>query len=68
MIETLLYFVIYLLIIGIILWLFQYLIDTLPMFEPIRAVAKTVLMVIGCIILIILLLQILNGGLPRLRL
>ena len=68
MIETLLYFVVYLLIIGIVLYLFQYIIDNVPMFEPFRAMARTILMVIGCIILIILLLQLLNGGLPRLRL
>jgi cytochrome c biogenesis protein CcdA len=65
MVETLLHLVIYLLIVGVIFWLLNYIIETVPMFEPFRSVARIVLIVVGCIILIYILLGLL-GGTPRL--
>jgi len=65
MVETLLHLVIYLLIVGVIFWLLNYIIETVPLFEPFRSVARIVLIVVGCIILIYILLGLL-GGTPRL--
>jgi hypothetical protein len=69
MIGVLINLVIYLLVIGLILWLLNYLIDNLPMPDPFRRVAKIVLMVVGVLILIILLLGLVGGspGVPRLH-
>jgi hypothetical protein len=69
MIETLVYLVIYIVVLGLVLYLLDVLIQNVPMFEPFRAVARTVLMVLGCLILILLVLQLIGGGsfrLPRL--
>ena len=46
-----------------------YLIDSIPMFEPFRPVARTIVIVIGVLIVIAVLLSfvgIVDGGLPRL--
>ena len=70
MIASLIHLVIFLIVAGVILWLLIYLIDSVPLFEPFRQVARTVVIVIGVLILILLLLQFLgvvDGGLPRLR-
>lgn len=70
MIVALIHFVIYLIVVGLILWLLVYVIDNIPLFEPFRHIARTVVMVIGVIILILLLLDLLGQGpgLARLRL
>jgi maltodextrin utilization protein YvdJ len=65
MVEALLHLVIYLLIVGTILWLLLYLVDTLPMFAPFQKAARIVIMVIGVVILIYILLGLL-GSAPRL--
>lgn len=69
MIDTLVNIVIYILVVGLIFWLLNYLIDNLPMQDPFRRVAKMVLMVCGVLILIVLLLGLLGGstGVPRIR-
>src|SRR5215510_3310678 len=69
MIAALITLVIYLLVIGLVIWLLTYLIDAIPIPEPFRTVARTVLMVVGVLICIVLLLQfagVSDGGLPRL--
>jgi hypothetical protein len=71
MIEALITFVIYLVVVGLILWLLIYLIDNLPLPPQFKMVGRTVIMVVGVIILILMLLSLLGvtGGhsLPRLR-
>jgi hypothetical protein len=67
MLETLVYFVLYLVVLGLVLGLLDYIIRTLPIFEPFQSVARTILVVVGCLILIVLLLQ-LVGVTPRMRL
>jgi len=66
MVETLLHLVIYLLIVGVILWLLQYIVNTVPIFEPFRTVARVIIIVVGCLILIYILLGLIGGGAPRL--
>ena len=70
MINTLVTLVIYVLILGLIFWLLDYLIQTVPLFEPFRQIARTVLMVVAVIVLILFLLSLVGGGgglsLPRL--
>jgi hypothetical protein len=55
-------------VVGLVIWLLIYLIDTLPLFEPARAVARTVVIALGVIFLIVMLLSLL-GEVPigRLR-
>jgi hypothetical protein len=68
MIEGLIYFVVYLIIIGLILWVLLYAVQNIPMPAPFAQVAKVVIMVIGALIVILLLLQMLGGlgPVPRL--
>jgi hypothetical protein len=68
MITTLIYLLVYLLIIGLLLWLALYVIDQLPMPPPFRQVARVIVVVIGCLALIMLLLNFIgvDGGRPLL--
>lgn len=71
MIASLIYLVLYLVIVGVIIGLLIYVIDTVPMFAPFAQVARTLVIVIGVIILILILLSfvgVIDGGMPRLRL
>jgi hypothetical protein len=68
MITALINLVIYLLIVGLILWLLIYIIDTIPLFAPFKQVARIVITVIGCIILILILASLLGEGGPVPRL
>jgi cytochrome c biogenesis protein CcdA len=68
MITTLIYLVIYIIVLGLVLWLLNYLIDAVPLQEPFRRVAKTAIVVIGVLIIILLLLNfigVIDGGFPR---
>jgi hypothetical protein len=62
MIEGLIYLVLYILIIGIVLSLLEYIIQAVPIFAPFQAYSRMVLTVVGCLILILLLLQFVRGG------
>jgi hypothetical protein len=67
MIETLILLVVYIVILGLVMWLLIYVVDMLPLPAPFGQVAKVVIMVVGVLILILLLLQ-LVGGIRPLRL
>jgi len=67
MLESLIYLIVYIAVLGLVLWLLIYVVEQLPMPPPFARVAKMVIVVIGCIILIYLLLG-LVGGAPPLRL
>ncbi len=55
-------------IVGVILALLIYIIDTIPIFKPFRQVARTIIIVIGVLILILLnFIGVLDGGPPRVR-
>jgi hypothetical protein len=64
MIETLLYLVVYIIILGLVMWLLIYVIDMLPLPAPFGQVARVVVMVIGVVILILILLQLVGGVRP----
>lgn len=69
MITSLIMLVVYLIVIGIIVWLLIYLIDNVPLPEPFNRVARVVIMVVGVLIVILLLLQFVGAidtGIPRL--
>lgn len=67
MIETLVNVVLYVVILGLIFWLLDYIIANVPVFEPFRGIARTILVVVACLILIVFLLQLLPG-VPRIKL
>jgi hypothetical protein len=70
MITSLIYLVVYIIVLGLIVWLLNYLIDIVPLAEPFNRVAKIALMVVAILIVILLLLNfigVIDGGPPRLR-
>lgn len=67
MITSLVMLLVYILIIGLIVWLALYVVQTLPLPAPFGQVARVLVMVIACIVVIMLLLQIV-GGLPAVNL
>jgi len=68
MLSALITLIIYILVLGLVVWLVTYVIDVIPLPEPFNRVAKIVLMVGAIIVLIVLLLQFagIDGGMPRL--
>jgi hypothetical protein len=68
MITTLVYLVIYLIVIGLICWVLLYAVDNLPLPAPFGQIARVIIIVIGCLIVILLLLQLIGGmgPLPKL--
>lgn len=68
MITGLVYLIVYLIIIGLILWVLLYAVQNIPMPAPFAQVAKVVIIVVGCLIVILLLLQLIGGmgPLPKL--
>ena len=70
MVSSLISLVIYIVVVGIILWLLRYLVSVIPMDEQFRQVANVIILVVGVLILILLLLNfagLIDGGVPRLR-
>jgi hypothetical protein len=59
-ITGLVYLLVYLLIVGVLLWLALYIIQTLPLPSPFAQVARVVVTVIGCLILVLMLLNFLG--------
>lgn len=69
MIASLVMLVVWLIVIGLIIWLLTYLIDAVPVPEPFARVARVAILVIGVLIVIIILLQfagLMDAGVPRL--
>lgn len=69
MIAGLIMLVVYLIVVGIIIWLLHYLVNTIPLDEPFKRVANVVIIVIGVLIVILLLLNfvgLIDAGMPRL--
>jgi len=70
MISGLIALVVYIIVIALVLWLLNYLVDAIPIQEPFRRVAKIAILVVGVLIVILLLLSfvgVVDGGFPRLR-
>jgi len=57
MISGLIYLAIYLIIIGVVLWLLTYLLDVVPMPPQFKQVARVVIIVVGVLIAILVLLN-----------
>lgn len=73
MITALVMLVIYLVVLGLVIWLLNYLIDAVPLNPPFNRVAKVAVLVVGVLLAILLLLNFvgigpLGSGPPRLRL
>ena len=70
MISALINLIVYLLIVGVLLALVYYVLDAIPIPEPINRIVKIVIVVLACLIIILLLLQLVGvgggGGLPKL--
>lgn len=60
MIAALVYFVVYLIVIGLIVWLLLYIIDQVPLPAPFNRIAKIVVTVLGVLIVILLLLNLIG--------
>jgi hypothetical protein len=67
MISSLISLLIYLLVVGIILWLALYVISVIPLPAPFAQVARVIVIVIGCLIVILLLLQLVSDGTLHMR-
>jgi len=64
MINSLVYLVIYIVVLGCIIGLLLWLIDAVPIPEPFHRIARIAIIVVGVLILILLLLSLVDGG-PR---
>jgi hypothetical protein len=64
MIGALINLIIYLLVLGILIWLVLYVVDAIPIPEPINRIIKVAVVVIAALVVILLLLQLLgvSGG------
>lgn len=67
MIATLITLIVYLVILGLVFWLVQYVLGMIPLPEPFSTAARVLLAVVAVLVVIMLLLQ-LVGGVPRLGL
>ena len=69
MISALVTLIIYLLVLGLLYWLVNYIIDTVPIPDPPARIIKIALMVIMVLVVVVLLLNLLGMGtgldLPR---
>lgn len=59
--------VIYIIVLGLIIWLLLFLVQQIPMGEPFATVARVLIIAVGVIILISILLQLIGHG-PIIRL
>jgi len=67
MVGALITLIIYIIILGLLVWLVNYVVDAIPLGEPFNRLAKILIIVVAVIIVIALLLQ-LVGGLGNLNL
>jgi amino acid transporter len=62
MISALITLIVYLLILGILIWLVYYVVDAIPLPEPINRIVKLAVVVVCALIVIVLLLNLLGAG------
>jgi hypothetical protein len=62
MIGTLITIIIYCVVLGLIVWLLNYLIDVIPLAEPFARIARIVVIVLAVLIVIMLLLSLVDSG------
>lgn len=66
MIGGLVTLIIYLLVLGVLIWLVYYVVDAIPLPDPLGRIIKLVVVVIACLVVILMLLSLLGvstGGL-----
>jgi hypothetical protein len=68
MIQGLIQLIIWLIVVGILLALVYYVLDAIPIPEPINRIVKVVVVVVAALVLILLLLQLLGVGMGGLQL
>lgn len=68
LLTALIWFVVYAMVIGLVCGLLLYLNDAIPIPEPFHRVVRIAVLVVGVLILIILLLSLIGGAPPHLRL
>ncbi|MEY9184707.1 sterol desaturase/sphingolipid hydroxylase (fatty acid hydroxylase superfamily) [Bradyrhizobium sp. USDA 326] len=68
MIQSLVYLVLYIVVLGLIVGLLLWLIDQIPIPEPFHRVARVAIIVVGVLIVVLLLLSLIGDGPSRLRL
>ena len=69
MINSLITLLIYCIVLGVVVWLINYLVATLPIADPFGRIIRIATMVIAVLIVILLLLSLVDSGpvrLPRL--
>ena len=57
MFVSLIYLIIYVVVVGLVIWLLRFLIDANPLGEPLRRLANIAVVVIGVLVIIVLLLN-----------
>lgn len=62
MIAGLINLIIYLLVLGIVVWLVFYVVDAIPLPEPLNRIVKLAVTVIVALVVILLLLQLVGVG------
>jgi hypothetical protein len=62
MISALVTLIIYLLVLGILIWLVYYVVDAIPLPDPIGRIVKLVVVVIAALVVILMLLNLLGVG------
>lgn len=68
MIGAFITLIIYVIILGLLVWLALYVIDAIPLPEPFNRLARILIIVVAVVIVILLLLQLVGGAginLPR---
>jgi len=68
MIAGLINLIVYLLILGILLALVYWVLDAIPIPQPINRIIKIAIVVVACLVVVILLLQLVGGVSGDLRL
>jgi hypothetical protein len=62
MIAGLINLIVWLLVVGILLALVYWVLDAIPIPDPINRIVKIVLVVVACLVVILLLLDLVGGG------
>jgi hypothetical protein len=62
MITTLITIIVYICVIGLLYWLAMYVLDNIPLPEPVGKVARILVMVVVILAVIMLLLSLVGGG------
>lgn len=62
MVAALINLIIYLLVLGILIWLVMYVVDAIPLPDPLNRIIKVAVTVLACLVVILLLLSLLGVG------